>query len=201
MTEDKGRGMLINILNTLSYQLDNFVSDFNEALFCSLKFNYSRTLLLGSIYRSPSSTSYNNDCLNALLETVSNASFTYKLLVGDFNYPLIDWASITNQSNTEDKEFKFVESIKDSFLTQLISKPTRGRGTDKPSLLDLVLTSDNGIVSSVEIASPLGNSDHALIITNIRCKPEFKVQRKQILKYDKGDYITMARLLDRDWVS
>ena len=45
--------------------------------------------------------------------------------------------------STYDKEFKFIEKLRDCYLVQHLTEPTRGRGTNEPSLLDLVLTGDD----------------------------------------------------------
>lgn len=60
-------------------------------------------------------------------------------------------------------EFKFIESIRDCFLYQHVISPTRGRGSDNPSVIDLVLTSEEEIISELNINPPLGKSDHSVI--------------------------------------
>ena len=87
MNENKGRGMILFIHNSLPFQAHHFEVDFNEALFYTLKLK--ETLLIGSFYRSPNSTTENNDNLNELLEKISEMIFSHVLL-GDFNYPKID---------------------------------------------------------------------------------------------------------------
>ena len=88
MNENKGRGMILFIHNSLPFQAHHFEVDFNEALFYTLKLK--ETLLIGSFYRSPNSTTENNDNLNELLEKISEMIFSHVLLLGDFNYPKID---------------------------------------------------------------------------------------------------------------
>ena len=68
---------------------------------------------------------------------------------------------------------------------------TRGRGDNIPSLLDLVLCYENGLVKDIEYQSPLGKSDHCIIkfSYNIKCiSNAYKVNR---YFYDKGDYNTI----------
>ena len=71
MNENKGRGMILFIHNSLPFQAHHFEVDFNEALFCTLKLKGKETLLVGSFYRSPNSTTENNDNRNELLEKIS----------------------------------------------------------------------------------------------------------------------------------
>ena len=63
----------------------------------------------------------------------------------------------------EDKEFKFIEKLRDWYLIQHITEPTRDKGTTEPSLLELVITSEDSKIVSIETASALGKSDHAII--------------------------------------
>ena len=54
----------------------------------------------------------------------------------------------------------FLFLIQDSFLTQHVLEPTRGE-----NVLDIVLSSLNELVDSVEIHEPLDNSDYKYILT------------------------------------
>ena len=50
-------------------------------------------------------------------------------------------------------------------MYQHIDRPTRGRGSDNPSLLDLVFTMEEGNVVLMEHHSPYGTeSDHSVLI-------------------------------------
>ena len=40
---------------------------------------------------------------------------------------------------------------------------TRGRGTDTPSLLDLVFSNEEGMINGICVNAPLGKSDYATI--------------------------------------
>ena len=72
------------------------------------------------------------------------------------NYPDIKWETCTNSSNKEDKEFMFIEPFRDSFLSQLINKPTTARGPNKPLILDLVLINDEYTIKTITYDAPLG---------------------------------------------
>ena len=66
-------------------------------------------------------------------------------------------------------------NLRDNFLTQHITQPTRKTGTDKPSSLCLVITSDKHIVNLLKTETPLGMSDHSMIT-------------KKHYMYDNEDY-------------
>ena len=53
---------------------------------------------------------------------------------------------------------RFLESIDNNFLVQVLDTPTRGE-----ALLDLVLTNVEEIVKYIKIRASLGCSDHALV--------------------------------------
>ena len=196
MNENKGRRMILFIHNSLPFQAHHFEVDFNEALFCTLK--GKETLLVGSFYRSPNSNTENNDNLNELLEKISEK--ISHVLLGDFNYPKIDWKIMsTTVSSIEDKEFKFIEKLRDCYFIQHISEPTRGRGTTKPSLIDLVITSEDFEIELIETASALGKSDHSIIKVILNCTPIHESIRKTVYKYDKGDYPKLEDMLSIDW--
>ena len=61
--------------------------------------------------------------------------------------------------NTEDKEFKFIEKLRDYYIIQHITEPTRGRGTTEPSLLGLEISSEDSEIVLIETASVLGKID------------------------------------------
>ena len=121
------------------------------------------------------------------------------LVVGDFNYPKIDWEHYSTTSSPNDLNVKFLECTRDCFFEQFISEPTRGRGSSQPTLIDLVLTNNPDILNKVKLDAPLGKSDHSVmeIITENVLLTENK---KFILNYNKGNYEQMKSLFNQDFV-
>eukprot|EP00061_Rhincodon_typus_P001580 g15185.t1 len=72
--------------------------------------------------------------------------------MGDFNFPYIDWDSLSawGSDGTE-----FVQSIQEVFLKQYVDSPT-GKG----AILDLVLGNEPGQVVDISVGVQLRNSDH-----------------------------------------
>jgi len=56
------------------------------------------------------------------------------------------------------RQSRFLESVQDNFLVQVIDGPTRGE-----ALLDLVLTNEEESIRDIKIGGSLGCSDHALV--------------------------------------
>ena len=51
----------------------------------------SDTLIVGVIYRSPSSSPENNSNVLKLLAEIQKLAKSHLLITGDFNFPRIDW--------------------------------------------------------------------------------------------------------------
>ena len=149
VNENTGRGMILYIGKSLKYNivpLHKFCQGtIIEAQVIEIALVEGSKLLFGSVYRSPNSTQENDEMLNTLIRNMSNAGYTYVVIAGDMNYPHINWESMNNRTNEEDKDFRFIEAVRDSYLTQIVDTPTRGRGSTSPSLLDIILTNDISI--------------------------------------------------------
>ena len=99
----------------------------------------------------------------------------------------------------EGEEYAFVEAIRDSYLFQHITEPTRGRGSTEPHILDLVFMNEEGMVENINHQSPLGKSDHCVIECDFNCNSEEHQRSYKKYYYDKGDYEGMRNDLNIDW--
>ena len=109
----------------------------------------------------------------------------------------INWKSWSTPHGLDSKEVKFIETIRDCFLFQYIDKPTRIRGNDEPSLIDLLLTNEELQVSDVVHHAPLGKSDHSVITFNYHC---YLDSSKPIANYRKADFDSIRNNLESsDW--
>ena len=113
--------------------------------------------------------------------------------MGDFNYPGIDWSSGTCKSAVENE---FLETVRDCYLTQCIHIPSRGRGFNNPSLIDLILTNDEDTVNNIRLEAPLGKSDHSVTkyYSNITIDNK---QCKERQNYNKGNFNLMSEMLNQ----
>ena len=119
-------------------------------------------LHLIAVYRSPSSSPESDELLTQFLQTISTKKADL-LILGDFNAPLIDWASLTCQTPTSFSN-SLLEVSLDSGLHQAISIPTRYRGVDNPSTLDLAFSKYPDTISDIVPLPPLGKSDHIALV-------------------------------------
>jgi hypothetical protein len=61
---------------------------------------------VGWIYRSPSSLKDNNQKLNDLISKSRDLKYSYYLIMGDFNYPEIDWLKNEVMDNRQSDALK-----------------------------------------------------------------------------------------------
>ena len=80
------------------------------------------------MYRSPNLPNANNSELCDLLKSLDKNN----LIIGDFNFPTIDWEN----NSGENKCRPFLDSLNDKFLQQMVDFPTHICG----NVLALVLT-------------------------------------------------------------
>ena len=126
-------------------------------------------MLFGCFYRSPTpseSSVHNAENLNKILCLISKKKYSHKCLVGDFNFPDINWESWTTPHNENSKEFAFIETLRDCFFHQHNMENSRRRGNNEPSLIDLVLTDERMQISDICHQAPLGKSDHTVMTFN-----------------------------------
>jgi hypothetical protein len=192
-----GRGILIYINNTLTAQETTMDTKFEENLFIDMKLNNNDRLLIGCIYRSESGTATNNNKLRQLIDEASTKGYSHILMMGDFNYRDINWKTWNHKTDDpEAEENLFLECLKQNDLYQHITKPTRIRGTNKPSTLDLIITNEKNMVSDVEYHSPLGKSDHSVLLFNYHCYTIINSKPRTKKYYDKANYDEIKMELD-----
>ena len=115
----------------------------------------------------------------------------YNVILGDTNFPSINWDDCSTTKDEESKEFKFLEAVGDAIPTQRIDETTRITAGDKPSLLDLILT-DAGLSDlNTNIQPPLRQSDHVHIEAEL---PAYHTFSKTMIRYNftKRDYDPMG---------
>ena len=115
-----------------------------ECIFTRCKLVEEESLVLGLVYRSPSSSEENNEELNRTIKSIADTNPTHLAIIGDFNYPEIDWLQERSTASHNHPATKFYKATKDSFLIQHQLQPTRFRDGQNPTLDDLVLTNKRG---------------------------------------------------------
>ncbi|GAB0208601.1 hypothetical protein GRJ2_003325800 [Grus japonensis] len=134
--------------------------------------------VVGVYYSPPDQEEEVDEAFYRQLEVASQSQAL--VLMGDFNHPGICWNS--NMAKHAQSR-RFLQSIDDNFLTQVVEESTR-RGV----LLDLVLPNKEGLVGDVKVGGSLGCSDHEMVESRIlhgrsRAAGEVKDNKKGFFKY------------------
>ena len=170
----------------------NIQTTFEESIWCEGKLEGKDRLLIGCIYRSESGSNENNSKLRELIQKISKLSYSHILIMGDFNYKDIKWDNWSIPGcNESSEEFLFVEALRDSFLHQHITQPTRVRHGQEPSILDLVLTNEEGMIENIDYGNPLGKSDHLVLTFEFKYYTKRNTKDKNVQIYAKGKYDLM----------
>ena len=84
-------------------------------------------------------------------------------------------------------------------MTQHITEPTRWRDGQRSNTLDLIFTNRDGLISDLQILSPIGKSYHAVLLFKVHCKfTEFQ-EPVQKTMWERGNYQAMRSDLNIDW--
>ena len=154
----QGGGVMLYVKNDIKATNVSIASQ-HEILCVDLDIGSStyRTVI---VYRPPAQhREEERDLYRSLFELVEDR---VSVVMGDFNCH-VNWD--TRESCGESAEL--INFVNDGFLTQWVREPTRGE-----NILDLVLTSEDDIISSVEVGEELGGSDHRLIRFAVRIPVE-----------------------------
>ena len=129
--------MLIYVASDIQVTVVESPSAFQECIFLLLKGRgtkfYQNQLIVGNIYRGPSSKQDNDNELFKLLSDIQLKYNIPKLIVGDFNFSNIKWYDTDGSgvsagcSNLSDNELKFVSALHENLLFQHVVPPTRQR--------------------------------------------------------------------------
>ena len=172
-----GGGLLVYVKNGMIITSEQDFSKFNQ--YCRFSVtentNNQNPLNILLIYRSPNSSEENNNQLCNIIQEVPENT----IIIGDFNYPKINWQGVSNDRKSEN----FVECVHAKNLEQMVEFTTHIRG----NLLDLVLTNAPENILSVEGLGNLGNSDHTIICVEVDFCPKFKESNELVLDWFNGD--------------
>ena len=83
-------------------------------------------------------------------------------------------------------------------MLQFVDQPTRARGTQTPHILDLIISNEDK-ASSIDYLSPIGMSDHSVLMFNYKWRHEIIIEASNKLNYNKGDYNGLREYMNIDW--
>ena len=164
------------------------------------KIKKNDVLTIGVIYRSPNSTQQQNEKLEKMIEEVVSNNSSHLLIMGDFNFPEIDWSTQSTKMTEDHAASHFLIGIQEGFLYQHVKEPTHFRALQKANILDLVLTNEEGMVGDITQSEPIGKSHHTVLNWKMKCYKEKFESKVTKYSYDKGNFEAMRRNLAAvDW--
>lgn len=196
---DEGiRGTALYIRSELKATEVTMKTVFKEQIWVSMNLSGGNKLLVGCVYRSPSSSEENNRKLYDLITEAGERKYSHLVIMGDFNFKNIDWnANATDYKNKN--EYKFVETVRDNYLFQHVKEPTRIRVNQEPSVLDLIFTNEENMVENLTVTSALGKSDHGCVKFNFVCKSDKPNHTNRKMMYNRGNYEKIREELEINW--
>ena len=199
-----GGGLLLYVKDkwqaTCCTELNDY--GFSQSLWCSVKVKTGK-LLVGLCYRSPASTctSVNNDkLLDLLTEVVQQGGYSNLLIMGDFNYPSLDYFHNSVSSGPDSAAAKFLDTTHELLLFQRVTEPTRMRVGQQPFCVDYVFTDSDNVIEEINYWDPLGKSDQVILEWDLLIETATPTSQQPKLNYCKGNYEAITgRLFSVDW--
>lgn len=114
-------------------------------------------IVIGSCYRPEVNE---NIIVDRICTSINSVDTSNCLLLGDFNFRQINWNKMEASSGLTEK---FLNTIQDNLLTQIVDEPTRGN-----NILDLAFVSDPSFVEDCRIDESFGMSDHKSVLLSVR---------------------------------
>ena len=162
-------------------------SNFNQHVTVKVKCG-GVDIKIHSIYRSPNSTKENDAMLNAWIGEMRGCN----VLIGDFNYPDVDWDAGTSGAKGRD----FLGSTIEKGMEQYVSEPTHISG----NTLDLILSDNEGMIGDVKTMGRLGKSDHEIIAFRVAIDAKKSEEKRPYYDHRRANYEGMrATLATEEW--
>jgi len=197
--QGRGGGVILYVRDFLDVMecadLNN--SDFQESIWCRINTD-QQSLLVGVCYRCPTSpVDNNNNLLKLLAGAVQAAGTSHLLIMGDFNYPEINYEDDWVSSGLDSDPGRFFLATQDLFLTQHVSEPTRFRQGNQPSTLDYIFTSEEEVIEKINYETPIGKSDHAVLSWDLTVAVKTTMTRTSKLNFWRGNYVAINEALKK----
>lgn len=175
----RGGGTAIYVRDNLqAIPIEDINVEYEDIVGCRIGLSDGKALSVVCAYRADSNSAIQN---RALLTTIRRFCIgcDQLLLVGDFNYREIKWDTFVWPHKCDD----FMETILDCNLVQRVGDPTRG-----DSILDLIFSSDEDLVSNVSIREGLGTSDHNSVFFDLLCFAKSHRRRADLFDWNRAKW-------------
>ena len=190
---------------------NNLTLGFKDSTWVEIHGNSEKPLLLACIYRSGThSKAVSLDpYLHNVIEQMSNSkNYSDVVIVGDFNHPKIKWITmdydydqhIVPKPTKSEHDLNFIKCLENSFLNQHVTKPTRIRENQTPTLDDLILSRNPETIEDLTHKSHLGKSDHLILQFEINYNIDKPLDvKKPRRNYMKTNINKFNAIINKDW--
>ena len=141
-----GGGSALYVSSEVPCRVISINDTVEDSLFCEIRPTSTTCALVGVIYRPPLSDLL-EVCNN--IRRVINRRYTNVLLMGDFNCPR---ATLATASSDSSDAHPLVQLMSDLHLTQHVTEATRYGSDGRGSLLDLIFTNEEHMISSMQMS-------------------------------------------------
>ena len=114
----RGGGVLLYVNSELNPVEFHTRTTYGEHVWCQVD-----DLLIGVCYRSPNIDIVGRENELELRKLITEVSNSHFVLIGDFNYPDIDWTSHTVNPGATAETNRFLDCLDDNFVTQHVIEP------------------------------------------------------------------------------
>ena len=177
---DRGRGggILVYAKKELDVLAEDVMTDFNQCTGIKIK-RRCGDVNLYVVYRSPNSTKANDDDLVKWVKEMRGPT----IIIGDFNFPDIDWSAGIAGSRGRN----FLDATQETFMEQLVNEPTHRSG----NILDLVLCNEEEMVTEVKAEGRLGKSDHDILSFQMCVENNEKKEQWAAVDFARANFAVM----------
>ena len=179
----QGGGVAVWVKANLVYEHLSMIDCGNhEIIWLTVNLQCRKKMVIGALYRPGSASGYDVSLLQHL-DSCLDATRSYGssiLLAGDFNVHNENWLG----SSKTTRAGEYLEELCAAHgLHQHVETATRGANP-----LDLIL-SDLGDSVRVDVTSPIGSSDHSVLLASIpTCPHRERRTSRQVWRYNKADW-------------
>jgi hypothetical protein len=177
-------GVFVAVSNNIISERADELETEAEMVWVKLSIKGTKTLYISGFYRPHENDERALSELKVSLERISAYPKAHIWLVGDLNFPGIDWEGkvLKPNCNYPTLHQDFLDTLVDNGMDQLVNEPTRGE-----NILDLFATNNPTLINKVQVIP--GISDHQAVLIEGELSPTLrKQQKRQVPLYGKANW-------------
>jgi hypothetical protein len=159
-----------------------------DAVACYITLGSHERLGVLCLYRPPDSSPDDNLVVLRIITNFLNNNFSSNIIVGDFNFPDINWPCKASSAQAR----VFLNFCQEKFLTQHVLSMTRKMSN---STLDLVFSTYGTQITNLSVNEEFGSSDHSTIQFSIKLKSDIVRNARYRRNFKKADWNRFQQLL------